>query len=163
MTLRHIFIVLAISLTACNSSTKSKTPGEVSLMKYGIPDEIYPSSTPTITPMQSKGLSNVSIALDSTSEIQAFFGPTMTKNLAKLKEDRKREILTNPFFVKIIEENDEGFVYEKQVDSLTRSYDFRVIKQIGDSELIYQCGNKKEYSEAEAKAMMKVVLTQKAQ
>ncbi len=58
-------------------------------------------------------------------------------------------------FKKIIEEFDNGFIYEKMSDVGERNYDFEAIIEVqGDKEITFQAGNSKEFTEAEVKTMV---------
>jgi hypothetical protein len=38
----------------------------------------------------------------------------------------------------VIQEDEYGFIFSKYLDSLTVDYDFRVVKLLGDKELIFK-------------------------
>ncbi len=152
-------VIFAFLLVACKNKQSTITSASANLLKYGIADEIYPPKEAIYTPMKNANLIGVSIAADSMLEVQAFMTASFTKDYTKLITDRKREIVGNPYFVKIVEENNQGFLFEKKISETEKSYDFRVVKLIGDNEVTYQSGIKKEYTEAEAKEMMSWVLS----
>ena len=81
-------------------------------------------------------------------------GDAFSSDLEKLKSIKKEEITSNPSFKKIIEEFDNGFIYEKTSDVGERNYDFSIIVVQGDKEITFQAGNSKEFTEAEVKTMV---------
>lgn len=139
---------------SCKKTSTINAEGGTDLLKYGIADKIYPTTNPIIVPTNTGNTTGVSISSPEGLEVMAMMTLSYTKDFNKLIQDRKREIVGDPFFVKIIEETDKGFLFEKQVSPTTKAYDFRIIKLIGDNEVTYQCGIKKEYTETEAKSMM---------
>jgi hypothetical protein len=157
MNLRYIVIpaLIVIAFVACKNVETTKSQSGVDLLKYGIADKINPPSNAVVTHTIKGKLTGVSISASEGLEVQAVMSLSYTQDFKKLIQDRKREILTDPFFVKIVEETDNGFLFEKQVSPTTKAYDFRIIKLIGDNEVTYMCGISKEYSESEAKSMMK--------
>jgi hypothetical protein len=69
--------------------------------------------------------------------------------LASVRED--------PFFKEIITEDDRGFIYSKQLDSLTLDYDFRFVKIMDSTELIFQTGLIGTFSLEDVKWMYKSI------
>jgi hypothetical protein len=151
-----IFLAVSLFTFSCTSKSKPSGPG-TDLLKYGIPDRILVPVNSTIAPLGSGKTTGITITAENDLEVQGIMTFSLTKNYQKLLLDKKREISSDPYFVKIVEETDNGFLFEKQVTEKAKAYDFRVLKIIGDQELTYLCGIKKEYTEAEVKEMMKWV------
>ena len=63
-----------------------------------------------------------------------------------------------PNFKKIVEEYNEGFIYEIYSPDGSLSYDFYAIKIIGDQEIDFITSNKRPYTENEVKSMIKTIL-----
>jgi len=79
-----------------------------------------------------------------------------TTDMAVLKDDQLREVKKNPFFKEVIFEETNGFIFQKQIDSLY-NYDFRYIKIQGSNEYIFQTGLTGTFSEEDVKEMYESV------
>ncbi len=153
-----VLILLIASFWACKEKSSPSGKNTVDLMKYGIPYTINAPNDVNMTKIGSGSLSDVSIKNQSGYDIQVFMGNAFTNDLVKLKQQNKEAIGANPFFLKIVEEYDDGFLYEKTTDDGKRTYDFVIVKILGDKEINFQCGNSKEFSEQEVKSMVKSIL-----
>jgi hypothetical protein len=127
-------------------------------MKYGIPYLIQAPADVEITKQGSGRLVDLAIKNNDGFDIQVFMSNAYSSDIEKLKTLKKSQATSHPSFVKIIEEFDEGFIFEKTSDAGNRSYDFSLIKIVGTNEINFQCGNSKEFSEAEVKRMVKNIL-----
>jgi len=154
-----MIIMLTIgSIFGCKEKSAVSVKNTTDLMKYGIPYAIHTPKDVTITKIGSGSLADVSVKNQNGYDVQVFMGNAFTNDLVKLKQQKKEAIGANPSFIKIVEEYDDGFLYEKTTDEGKRTYDFVIVKILGDKEINFQCGNSKEFSEQEVKAMVKSVL-----
>jgi hypothetical protein len=157
----HFWVLLLLifsTLSACKEKSVSSDRNTTNLMKYGIACSINAPDDVTFTKIGSGSLADVSVKNQSGYDVQIFMGNAFTNDLTKLKQQKKEAIGANPFFVKIVEEYENGFLYEKTTEDGNRTYDFVVVKIMGDKEINFQCGNSKEFSEQEVKLMVKSVL-----
>ncbi len=157
----HLWVLLLLmfsSFLACKDTFVTSDKNKTNLMSYGIPYSISAPDDVSITKIGSGSLADVSVKNQSGYDIQIFMGDAFTNDLTKLKQQKKESISANPFFVKIVEEYKNGFLYEKTTDDGKRTYDFVMVKILGDKEINFQCGNSKEFSEQEVKLMVKSVL-----
>ena len=157
----HFWVLLLLmfsSFLACKDTSVTSDKNKTNLMSYGIPYSISAPDDVSITKIGSGSLADVSVKNQSGYDVQIFMGNAFTNDLTKLKQQKKEAISANPFFVKIVEEYKNGFLYEKTTDDGKRTYDFVVVKILGDKEINFQCGNSKEFSEQEVKLMVKSVL-----
>jgi hypothetical protein len=72
--------------------------------------------------------------------VQIFSANATTLDEVKLKEEKLSEVQTNPYFSKVVREDEHGFIYEKSLDSTTHNYDFIYVKILGEKEFIHQAG-----------------------
>lgn len=157
----HFWVLLLLmfsSFLACKDTFVTSDKNKTNLMSYGIPYAIHTPKDVTITKIGSGSLADVSVKNQNGYDVQVFMGNAFTNDLVKLKQQKKEAIGANPSFIKIVEEYDDGFLYEKTTDEGKRTYDFVIVKILGDKEINFQCGNSKEFSEQEVKAMVKSVL-----
>lgn len=148
-----VCVILSIIFTQCKNTNSSIQSG-TDLMKYGIPFTIYAPADIKITKVGTGRLTDVSIKNESGYDVQIFMSDAFSNDLTKLKAQKKDEIRSNPYFTKIVEEYDDGFIYENTNESNKRSFDFIIIKIQGDKELTFQCGNSKEFTETDVKNMV---------
>jgi len=153
-----IISIPILFLFSCKDGSKSSSPNSLDLMKYGVPYSINAPDDVSITKVGSGKLEDISIRNKSGYDVQLFMGDAFSSNLEKLKSIKKEEITSNPTFKKIIEEFENGFIYEKISDIGNRNYDFVVIIVQGNKEINFQAGNSKEFTEDEVKSMVKSIM-----
>ncbi len=153
-----IILISILFLFSCKDGSKSSSVNSLDLMKYGVPFSINAPEDVSITKVGSGKLEDISIRNKSGYDVQVFMGDAFSSNLEKLKSIKKEEITSNPTFKKIIEEFENGFIYEKRSDIGNRNYDFVVIIIQGAKEINFQAGNSKEFTEFEVKSMVKSII-----
>jgi hypothetical protein len=161
MTFKLIFYAIAlftITIWGCKDVDKTSSPAALDLMKYGVPYNINSPDDVKVTKVGAGKLEDISIKNSSGYDVQVFMGDAFSSDLEKLKSIKKEEITSNPSFKKIIEEFDNGFIYEKVSEIGERNYDFSIIIVQGDKEITFQAGNSKEFTELEVKAMVKSII-----
>jgi hypothetical protein len=89
--------------------------------------------------LNSMLVSDLTIKGGSDYSIQLFFGPAVTNDIARLKNEHLENVRANRYFRKIVREDAAGFIYESLIDS-TKTYGFRYVKLQGDQEQNYQTG-----------------------
>jgi hypothetical protein len=157
----RLFVVVFLSqfIFSCQNSGKSSssTGVKTDLLKYGVPYTITAPTDVEISKIGRGELTDVSIKNKEGYDLQIFMVAAFTSDVEKLKTEKKINITSNPSFSKIVEEYDDGFLYEKLTDDGKRTYDFSVIKLVGANEINFQCGNSKEFTESEVKAMVQSI------
>lgn len=131
---RLVFIFFTIFLlTACNS--ENVKTAEFDLIKYGISLTVTAPQNAVITQLSNN--SEVWI-VDSTSnfQIQIRKALTLTNDVIKVKEEELELVKSTTGFSKIINEQDNGFVFEENFDET--AYDFRYFVVQGDNKYIFQ-------------------------
>ncbi len=156
LTTISVLCLIVFSFFSCKDSKVEKT-GKTDLMKYGIPYAVKAPTDVSITHNGTGKLTDVSLQNKNGYDVQVFMSEAYTKDTNKLKQQKKEMITGNPYFSKIVEEYEDGFLYEKRSDDASVSYDFILIKIVGEKEINFQCGNSKAFSEAEVKNMIKTI------
>jgi hypothetical protein len=146
------FFVLAL-LLACNSGP---TTEPLELMKYGLPIQIKAPKDAVVKANDLGFYKDVTVKYEDNYFVQIISTSVTTTDLAALKNDQLREVRKNPFFKEIIFEEDNGFIFQKQIDS-SFNYDFRYIKIQGSNEYIFQTGLTGTFTEEDVREMYESV------
>ncbi len=152
----YVFIFLLVLSCKNNESSTVRKEG-LSLLKYGIAFEIH-APEDAQTRSISKGVqNNVSINNGKDYDVQVLMTDAISRDVEKLKGQKKLDLLSNPYFNKVVEEIDHGFIYEKQYED-EKGYDFYLVKIQGNHELSFQCGSSGIYTEKQVKDMVKSII-----
>jgi len=81
-----------------------------------------------------------------------FSSDLLTLDKKVVMNEKLVEAKSHRYFSKIISEEDDGFIFEKNVDGIL-NYDFRYVKIQGDKEFVFQTGLVGNYSEDDVKSM----------
>lgn len=104
--------------------------------------------------VEDYGLIKDIIITDSLDySLQIFISKTNTLSIAEAVNDQKKIVQDASFFSQFTEENEQGFIYEKKIDSLNLRYDFRYIKIQADKQYIFQPSLSGGHSEAHVRKM----------
>ncbi len=131
-------LVSFFMLVSC--STGKKEMKALDLMSYGVPLKV---KAPEGTKVKVKDMSiykDITLKAGKDYFIQIISTSATTDNISKIKEELLSEVKQNPFFHKIILDEKNGFVFEKQITDSTFNYDFRYIKLQGDNQFTFQTG-----------------------
>merc|ERR1711916_234564 len=84
--------------------------------------------------------------------IQIYASKANNTDIAQIKADQVSDVRSNPYFSRIVEEDEEGFIYETAIDS-TNYYSFRYIYLQGDTEFIFTTGLAKTFNQEQVRQM----------
>ncbi len=147
-----IVLVLSLFLFHCQNDGKDQW-NSMDLLEHGIPLSILAPDSTKVDKMNLGGiLQDVTLRNGDDFYIQIYASDAATNDVTKLKADQLAEVKTNRFFSKIIEEDESGFIYETQIDSLI-NYGFRYVHLQADREYIFQTGLTGTYSLDQVKRM----------
>lgn len=146
-----LLFIFSLLIFGCHSVKKEE---KLDLMSYGIPVKIAAPLDADILNIGKGQLTDLRIYKKPNYDVLVFMGQTYTTDVLKLILDRKREIVANPDFVKIVEEYADGFIYENKNNEGQRYYGFTYIKVMNDKEIRFQIGNGALYTEKQAKDML---------
>ena len=134
---------------------KSGTDTGLSLMKYGIPVSLDISADAEVQSGSSSGSStDVHVKEGSDFHLHIFMTNALTSDLKDLVNKQKEQVMANPFFIKIIEEYPDGFIFEKyKSDESGKCYDFRRILLQSSKEILFQPAITLETGEKEVNRM----------
>lgn len=153
---RYLIIYLFAGLIMFSCKTEEQLP-ELDLMSYGLPISIKAPEGAEIE-MDDLGIwKDLTIKHGEDYFVQVIASKASTLQSAKVKDEKLVEVKGQPFFSKVIQEDENGFIFEKQIDENTIDYDFRHILIQGDQEYIFQTGLYGTFSEEEVRSMYKSV------
>jgi len=153
------FILLAAFITSCQSEANSIRDWKtLDLLPHGIPFSILaPDSAEVETIDFATIMKDVTIKSGDDYFVQIFASDANTTDLHILKQEQLKEVKAEKHFSKIIEEVDQGFIYESKKDSTLNYYGFRYVRLQGTKEYILQNGFSGFYTENQVRSMFKAV------
>ena len=152
-----IITAIFLLLQSCKETHDGKKDGKTDLLKYGVPYSIAAPEDVKITKIGQGDLTDVSVKNNKGYDLQIFMGSAQSSDINKIKENKRIIFTSNPFFSKIIEEYEDGYLFEKTNQEGDKSYDFIIIKVIGTNEINFQSGNSREFNEKEVKDIVKSI------
>jgi hypothetical protein len=146
-----------ILATGCQNHNKVIHQNGTDLMKYGIPVNVVLPENSEITKGKTGRTSDVYIKNNSGYNLHISMSEASSANVTNVVKEKKRDIVTNPDFLKIVEEYSDGLYYEKYGTDGSKGYDFFLVQIIGQQEVIFQGGLAVNFSEDEVKKMIKSI------
>lgn len=156
--------LLIVCLTfLCFFSCKEKSSlgdlNDLDLMSHGMPIKI---KAPIDSEVKSDDLGfvkEVSVKSGDDYHVQIFSGQSFNSDLKSLLEAQKGDAITSKYFSQLIEEFDDGFIFERKYPDLDdkTTYDFRYLKIQGDNQFIFQTGLMGNFTLEQVKAMYNAV------
>lgn len=154
---RIVLLLLVIAGFACQQDATSNWVAH-DLLEYGIPVSIEGPDSIKVNVTDALGVIQ-DITVDSPDDnyhLQIYASQASTDDIALIKADLISDVRSNPFFTKVVEEDEKGFVFETMIDS-TNYYGFRHVYIQGDQEFIFQTGLGHSFQEAEARRLREAV------
>lgn len=144
-------------MISCKSADPMEAYKDLDLMSYGLPIKI---KAPVGSVVESDNLGfiqDVTIKGDNNFYIQIQGGTATTTDISTIKTEYLSNIKNSKYFSRIIEEDESGFIYEKDLGDSNLNFDFRCIRIQGDKEYIFQRGLVGKYTLEEVKLMYDAV------
>ena len=156
MTIRSIVYLLCIAfLLSCQGE---KSPLEsLDLLSHGLPLKVMAPAGAEVAFDDMGIIKDMTIKGDFNYSVQIFASDTNTLDHSVLKMELKETIESGPYFSRIMEEDEFGFIFEKKVDEDYINYDFRRVKIRGDQKYTFQTGLSGKYSLEDIKMMYNAV------
>lgn len=153
MTIRTILYILVAGLIffSCKSDPLDGMK-KTELMQYGFPIAMYAPDGAEFKKTDYGVMQDLTVKAADNYYVQIFMSDLLTIDKKAVMNDKLAEAKSHKFFSKIISEEEDGFIFEKNVDGVL-NYDFRVLKIQGDKEYVFQTGLSGNYTEEEVKAM----------
>lgn len=125
-------------LFSCKSENTKDTA--VDLMKYGMPIKVNIPEEAIIKSEDFGLMKDITIKKGDGYSIQILSSDAIEIDPKKIKQDELASAKRNPFFSKVVSEDDQGFIFEKTRIDSSLNYDFRYIKIQGDKKYLFQTG-----------------------
>jgi len=139
--MRYLCFFVFLLFLACKSDPSSHSNlGEMSLLQYGLPIKIMAPENPEVTSEDLGFVQDVTVKGEGNYYLQILGGTATTTDVNAIKAKQMEDLKATPYFSKIVEEDDSGFIFEKEYSPDRINYDFRYIKVQGDKEYIFQTG-----------------------
>jgi hypothetical protein len=151
-----IVCICLISLIACKEKQGSDFV-VLDLMSEGLPIELMAPEGAEIEKSDLGVMKDYTIKSGDDYFIQILSSQASNFDAKALTKDFLEEVKRHPFFSKIIQEDETGFIFEKQIDENNINYDFRYIKIQGNDEYIFQTGLIGTFTEDQVRAMYQAV------
>jgi hypothetical protein len=149
----YLFVVLV--LAACQKDTNDDWK-PLDLLKYSVPITIMAPDSVAVNSQNLGGvIQDVTLKAPGYS-IQIYGTDLETNDLASLKAAQLSEVKNNRYFSRIVQEEENGFLYELLIDT-TFNYSFRYVLPRGDKLYTFQTGIVETYTMPEAKKLYQAV------
>lgn len=152
MTKYFLLIVISFLLFSnCKTDKSAKYPSK-DLLKHGFAISVKAPEDAEIKADDYGIMQELTITKGDDYNIQILKSESTTTNIKDALKDQMNLVKGGRYFSKVIEEYDNGFIFEKKIDD-NINYDFRYVKLIGEQEYIYQTGMIGTYTEESVREM----------
>lgn len=149
-------ITVFFFFSACKSDPTSGME-ELSLLQYGLPISIKAPAGVEVKNSDLGVFQDITIKNEEGFYVQLLASDATIINVTEIKESLMEDIKQSGYFSKIIEEMEDGFIYEKKIDDDNINYSFRRIKVKGDKEYVFQPGLVGRYTQEQIRVMYDAV------
>ncbi len=139
---------------ACTPDGHEKGWQPLDLLPHGVAVSVMapPDAQVQQGKIESVLLKDLTILGGDNYNVQLFYSPAITNDIAKLKNDQLQIVRDNRYFAKVVKEEVAGFIYQTMIDTIP-SYGFNFVKLQGDLELNFQSGMNQLFTQEEAEVM----------
>ena len=155
------FLLLSLLLASCAKDSASDW-SELDLTAYSLPVKIMaPDSAKVVSSNFSSIMQDVTVKSEADEySVQILASQASTNDMTRLKAEQLELVRDNRYFSKVVREEDNGFIFENQIDS-TSIFGFRYIIYQGDKEFVFQNGFDATYGQEAIEAMYAAVQQKK--
>lgn len=146
-----LMITFCYCLVACHNGQKSKFK-PLDLASYGIPLIIMSPDSAEVMKKDYNIMRDITIRKGNNYYVQ-IFESTATNDVAEVKKNQLESVKQDKYFKELIQEDEHGFIFQKELDSAIIDYDFRYIKILNGREIIFQTGMIGTFSLEDVKSM----------
>jgi hypothetical protein len=150
-----VLIICCLLIVNCKTDKSASYPSK-DLLKHGFAISVKAPEAAEIKFDDYGIMQELTISSGDEYNIQILKSTTNTSNSKEALDDQMNLVKTDKYFSKVIEEYENGFIFEKKIDE-NINYDFRFVKLIGEDEYIYQTGMIGTYTEESVREMYKSV------
>ncbi len=153
--MRILLILFGVILFISCGEPKTSYP-DLDLMKHGLPIKIQAPIDAEVEMNDMLLMKDVTVKKDGYY-LQIFSSDAMINDISKIKQEKLNEVKSKSSFGKIIQDDANGFIFEKMRSDSTINYDFRHIRLQGDKQYIFQTGLIGKFTEQEVRNMYQSV------
>ncbi|MCB0599944.1 MAG: hypothetical protein KDC28_01900 [Saprospiraceae bacterium] len=147
-------VVLVLMTIACAHDAKLVP---LNLLEYGFPITIMAPDSPEIKTMDLVVQKDLTVKKGEDYYVQIFMSDASTNKAGKVKAENLEITKSNPYFSKLILDEDQGYIYEMKLDSAHTVYGFKYFKIQGDKEFDFQTGLTGLFNEHQVRRMYEAV------
>ncbi len=135
-----LFLVFFSLLFSCNNESNNNYK-PLRLLQYNVPLTIMAPDSVKVEKEDLILQQGLTFRNDAERYyVQLWMRKNLKNDILQLKGDLLTEVKEDRYFSKIVREDEDGFIFEKQIDSTYTNYDFRYCKIQADKEYIFQTG-----------------------
>jgi hypothetical protein len=134
-----LLFMATLILSQCTPKSDDMPLVEKDLLAYGIPITLQVPDSAEIKTMDFGVQKDITVKGPDWYNLQIFSSTASSSDMAKTKSEHLSIINDNPYFRNMVREEEDGFIFEMEIDSL-QNYDFRHLKIQGDREYVFQAG-----------------------
>ena len=151
---RSLFLTatILILLQACQPDVP-KGWSELSLMEYGVPITLLAPDSSDVKSMDLGLMKDISVKKGDDYFVQITASEATTTDVASIKSGILADEQKRSGFSQVVQDDPNGFIFERQIDSTRNTYDFRYIQIKGGQEFIFQTGLSGFYTQEEVEKM----------
>ena len=151
-----LFLILFLAFACQSEDHNAWKPKD--LLPYGIPLTILAPDSVVVNAGEMVGsMQDVTLQGGETYNLQIFADDANTNDVSRVKADQIAMVKGLRFFSRIVEEEENGFIFEYLIEQNNPTYGFRYIILQGDREFIFQPGLSSMYTLDEARALYEAV------
>ena len=149
-----LLALIGVLLSCKESSTELES---LSLLQSGLPIKINAPAGVEVTVDDLGVWKDITVKDSLDFNLQIIASTSTTFDKSKIVASQLSDVKSGRYFSKIIEEYENGFIFEKKIDEDNINYDFRYIKLNGDREYVFQTGLLGTFSEESVRTMYNAV------
>ncbi|MEZ4897994.1 MAG: hypothetical protein R2806_14225 [Saprospiraceae bacterium] len=147
-------MILMFVWLACAKETKLSP---LNLLEYGFPITIMAPDSPEIKTMDLVVQKDLTVKKGEDYYVQIFMSDAATNKVEKVKSENLEITKANPYFSKLVLDENQGYIYEMKLDSAHTVYGFKYFKIQGDKEFDFQTGLTGLFNEHQVRRMYEAV------
>lgn len=155
---KNFYLLITISLitlSACQDQSSSNWK-EKDLMEYGFAVTVLAPDSLVVKKNDLVFMQDLTLKGENGYNMQIFMSEASTNDISTLVSKKKADVRSGRYFSKFVEEYEDGFIFEKDIDGVM-NYDFRRMKVFGDKEYEFRAALIGSFTEDDVRAMYKAV------
>ena len=155
--LASLFFVVLFLGSCKDGAAPTSNLNDLDLMSHGLPIKIKAPADSKVVAEDMGFIKDVTVKGEGNYFLQILGSELSTTDITAVVNSQKEDAKNSPFFAEIVSEDENGFIFKKQITPDRINYDFRSIKIQGDQEYIFQTGMMGNFSLDEVKTMYAAV------